>query len=149
MKALIQRVSKAKVTVDNTITGKIDKGILIFLGITHNDSSEDINYLVDKIINLRIFENDDKQMDKSVLDINGGLLVISQFTLYGSVKKGRRPDFTNAAKPDSAKELYEKFIEECRKSQLKVETGIFAAMMDIELVNDGPVTFMIDSHANF
>lgn len=147
MKALIQRVSRANVTVENTITGKINKGILIFLGITHDDSIEDINYLADKIINLRIFEHENKPMDKSVLDVKGELLVISQFTLCGSVKKGRRPDFTNAANPEFAKELYEKFIEECRKSELKVETGVFAAMMDIELVNDGPVTFMIDSKA--
>jgi D-tyrosyl-tRNA(Tyr) deacylase len=147
MKALIQRVSKAKVTVDDVISGEINKGILIFLGITHNDSTVDIHNLVDKIVNLRIFENGDKSMDKSVLEINGDLLVVSQFTLFGNTKKGRRPDFTDAAKPDFAKKLYEEFIKECEKTGLKVQTGIFSAMMDVELVNDGPVTFMIDSHA--
>lgn len=147
MKALIQRVSGAKVTVDDTVKGRINKGILIFLGLTHNDSAKDIKFLVDKIVNLRIFGQENKPMDKSVLDINGELLVVSQFTLYGSIKKGRRPDFTQAAKPDSAEKLYEEFVDECKKSGLIVQTGVFGAMMDVELINDGPVTFMIDSHA--
>jgi len=145
MKALIQRVSQAKVTVDSEIVGEISKGILIFLGIAETDAENDINFLVDKISNLRIFENEGKPMDKSVLDINGELLVVSQFTLCGSTKKGRRPDFGGAAEPKKAKELYEKFIAECTKIGLKVESGEFAAMMDVSLINDGPVTFMIES----
>jgi len=118
---------------------------LIFLGIKQEDSEKDIEFLADKILNLRIFANEDKPMDKSVMEIKGELLVVSQFTLYGSTKKGRRPDFGAAADPQKAKKLYEKFIEKCDKSGLKVQTGEFAAMMDVELVNDGPVTFMINT----
>lgn len=145
MKALIQRVSQAKVEIDNKIHGQIGKGILIFLGIGKKDTEKDINFLVDKITQLRIFENNGKPMDQSVLDVQGELLVISQFTLYGSTKKGRRPDFTDAADPDLANDLYEKFIESCKSTGLKVETGKFAAMMDVSLINDGPVTFMLES----
>lgn len=145
MRALIQRVSKAKVEIDGEVAGKIGKGILILLGIGKEDSEKDIDYLIDKIINLRIFEHEGKPMDKSILDINGELLVVSQFTLYGSIRKGRRPDFIEAADPGIAKILYEKFIEECNKTGLKIETGEFAAMMDVSLTNDGPVTFMIES----
>jgi D-tyrosyl-tRNA(Tyr) deacylase len=145
MKALIQRVSKAKVEIDDKVSGQIGKGILILLGVGHSDSDKDINYLVDKIINLRIFPNEDKPMDKSIKDINGELLIVSQFTLYGSIKKGRRPDFGEAADPEIAKDLYEKFVEACQGTGLKVETGEFAAMMDVSLTNDGPVTFMLES----
>ncbi len=147
MKALIQRVSKAKVEVGNRIIGQIDIGILIFLGIGHKDTAKDIDYLVEKIAHLRIFENEGKPMDKSVKDINGELLIVSQFTLYGSLKKGRRPDFGEAADPTLAKDLYEKFIEKCKNTGLKVETGEFAAMMDVSLTNDGPVTFMLESNS--
>lgn len=145
MKVLIQRVSKAKVEIDKKVAGQIDKGILILLGIGHGDTEKDIKYLVDKIIHLRIFESDEKPMDKSVKDIDGGLLIVSQFTLYGSTKKGRRPDFGDAADPALAKELYLKFIEACQGTGLKIETGEFAAMMDVSLTNDGPVTFMLKS----
>jgi D-tyrosyl-tRNA(Tyr) deacylase len=149
MKALIQRVKEASVAVEEKSVGQIGQGILIFLGVGADDEMNDVNYLVDKIVNLRIFENDGKRMDKSVLDISGELLVISQFTLFGSTKKGRRPDFINAAKPGKALDLYEKFIEECKKAGLKTEAGEFAAMMDVSLINDGPVTFMLDSKKNY
>lgn len=146
MRALIQRVKEASVVVDNRTTGKIRKGILIFLGISHDDGYKEIEALVEKIVNLRIYENNGKQMDLSVKEIQGDLLVVSQFTLYGNLKKGRRPDFTQAAAPDKARELYDLFIEECKKTGLNVQTGEFAAMMDVSLVNDGPVTFLLDSN---
>ena len=145
MKALIQRVKKASVAVDGKIVGEIGKGILVFLGIGKDDSDKQISYLVDKIVNLRIFENESKKMDLSLTDLKGELLIISQFTLYGNVKNGRRPDFIDAAKPETAKGLYEKFINECKKHGFKTESGVFGAMMEIELINDGPVTFMIES----
>jgi len=145
MKVLIQRVKKAKVTVKDETKGQIDTGILVFLGIGQNDSEKEISYLIDKITNLRIFENESKKMDLSLKDINGELLVISQFTLYGNTNKGRRPDFTEAANPEIAKDLYEKFISECKNLGIKTQSGVFGAMMDIELINDGPVTFMIES----
>lgn len=145
MKALIQRVKEASVVVDSKTTGAIKQGILIFLGISHEDDKREIEALVDKIVNLRIFENEGKRMDLSVKDLGGELLVVSQFTLCANLKKGRRPDFTQAADPGKAKELYDLFVEECRKTELKVETGEFAAMMDVSLVNDGPVTFLLDS----
>ena len=145
MKALIQRVKKASVTVDKEIKGSISRGILVFLGIGKDDTEAQILYLIDKITNLRIFENDEKRMGLSLKDINGELLVISQFTLYGNTNNGRRPDFTEAAKPEIANILYEKFISECKNLGIKTESGVFGAMMDIELVNDGPVTFMIES----
>jgi len=145
MKALIQRVNSASVTVDSKVIGKIEKGILVFLGVSKNDTSKDADFLANKIAELRIFESGDKPMDLSVQDIKGNLLIVSQFTLYGSTKKGRRPDFGEAALPETANELYEYFVKECRKKVQKVETGKFGAMMDVSLINDGPVTFMIES----
>jgi D-tyrosyl-tRNA(Tyr) deacylase len=145
MKALIQRVKHSTVKVDGEIKGKISKGILVFLGIGNNDTEKEIGYLIDKITNLRIFENEEKRMDFSLKDINGELLVISQFTLYGNTENGRRPDFIDAAKPEIARNLYEKFLNECKNHGIKTEGGVFGAMMDVELINDGPVTFMIES----
>ena len=145
MRALIQRVKEAKVVVDNRTTGEISKGILIFLGISHDDEAKEIAVLIDKIVNLRIYENEGKPMDLSVTDIKGSLLVVSQFTLYGNLRKGRRPDFTKAAKPDKARKLYDLFVEECKKTGLAVQTGEFAAMMDVSLTNDGPVTIIVDT----
>ena len=152
MKAIIQRVSRAKVTVDGKITtasagpaGEIGKGILILLGVTHSDTEKDVGYLVDKISNLRIFPSEKSEFDQSVLEVNGSLLVVSQFTLYGSTKKGRRPDFIEAAKPEQAEEMYNLFVEKARAIGLTVETGQFRAMMEVELVNDGPVTLMVES----
>jgi D-tyrosyl-tRNA(Tyr) deacylase len=145
MRLLIQRVSSAKVTIEGRISGKISEGLLAFLAIGKNDSEEDIKYLVDKMLNLRIFENERKKMDLSLKETKNELLIVSQFTLYGSVKKGRRPDYTTAADPDKARNLYEKFVETCINENIETQTGEFAAKMDVSLVNDGPVTFLIDS----
>ena len=146
MRALIQRVSRAKVTADGEITGEIDRGILVLLGIGKEDNIYDIKYLVNKIINLRIFADENDKLNLSLKDINGELLVVSQFTLYADCKKGRRPSFENAAKPDVALDLYNKFVDECRTYGIKIETGQFQAVMNVELCNDGPVTILIDSN---
>ena len=145
MKALIQRVSQAKVTVESETVGEIEKGILVLLGVTLNDTEKEVNYLVEKIANLRIFPGEKSDFDLSVIDYGGSLLVVSQFTLYGSTKKGRRPDFNDAAKPDFAKNLYERFVKKAREMGLTVESGQFQAHMMVELVNDGPVTLMIET----
>ena len=146
MKALIQRVKRAKVSVDDQTVGEIGQGILVLLGITHTDKQKDADLLVEKISNLRIFEGGGKSsFDKSVTEIGGSLLIVSQFTLYGSTKKGRRPDFMESAKPEFANELYDYFISKARDTGLTVATGEFGAMMDVELVNDGPVTFLLES----
>ena len=145
MKVLIQRVSRAKVTIDGEVAGEIDKGILVLLGIAQGDAEKDVDYLVEKIVNLRIFPNEKSHFDKSVQEVNGSLLVVSQFTLYGDTKKGRRPDFTAAAKPELAEALYDSFIKKAREMGLNVASGEFGAMMDIELINDGPVTLMLES----
>ncbi len=145
MKAVIQRARDASVTIDGEVTGAIDHGLVVLLGVTHDDTMEDVKYLVNKIINLRIFEDEDEKMNLSLKDIGGSILSISQFTLYADTRKGRRPSFVNAAKPDLANELYEKFNEELRKENIHVETGEFGAMMDVRLTNAGPVTIIIDS----
>ena len=145
MRALIQRVKNSSVKIDERIAGKIEKGILIFLGVSKEDTMDDADFLAKKIVELRMFPSENKPMDLSVKDVEGSLLVVSQFTLYGSTKKGRRPDFGDAALPETANELYEYFVEKCREHDLKVETGEFGAMMEVSLINDGPVTFMIES----
>jgi len=145
MRALIQRVKKASVKVDNEVIGSIDKGILIFLGITHEDGSKEIEYLVDKIANLRIFEDEAGKLNLSLLDIKGEALIVSQFTLYADCRKGRRPGFSDAARPEQANELYEMFVNKFNETGLKTETGEFQAMMDVELTNDGPVTIMLET----
>ena len=149
MRAVVQRVSSAKVTVDGEITGEIGNGILLLLGVAGSDSDKDVHYLVEKTLNLRIFEDADGKMNLSLLDIDGGLLVVSQFTLYGDTRRGRRPSFIDAAPPEKANELYELFVAESRKQINPVATGVFQAMMDVELVNDGPVTILIDSEKQF
>ncbi len=149
MRSVIQRVSRAKVTVDGEITGEIGKGILVLLGVANEDSEKEANYLLDKIVNLRIFEDAEGKMNLSLADISGDLLVVSQFTLYGDVRKGRRPSFIKAAPPEKANALYEFFVAEARKHIAKVETGRFQAMMDVELINDGPVTILLDSDKLF
>ena len=145
MKLLIQRVSKANVKVDNEKIGEIDKGFLVLLGITHTDTEENANYLVNKLINLRVFEDENSKMNLSLKDVNGQLLVISQFTLYAETKKsGNRPSFTDAAKPEYANELYEYFVKKCKEKDIYTQTGKFGADMKVELINDGPVTIMLE-----
>ena len=147
MRALIQRVSSSSVEVDNKIVGSIKKGLVVFLGITHDDSDKEIDFISNKIINLRIFGDDNTEnFEKSIIDINGELLIISQFTLYGETKKGRRPSFINSAKSEYAEPIYNKFIEKLNNQEIKVQTGIFGAKMKVNIVNEGPVTLMIDSN---
>lgn len=149
MRAVVQRVASSSVTVDEQKISNIEKGLLVLLGVTHEDTSKDVDYLIEKIVNLRIFEDEDEKMNLSLKDINGELIVVSQFTLYGDCKKGRRPNFTGAAKPDLANNLYEEFIEKAKKQNINVSTGKFGAHMMVELINDGPVTILIDSEKNF
>ena len=145
MRAVIQRVSRGEVSVDGKSVGSIGKGVVILLGVNINDTEKDLRYLVDKCINLRIFEDSDGKMNLSLKEVGGEALIVSQFTLYANCTKGRRPSFTEAAKPDIAVPLYEKFISEFRNAGIKTETGIFGAMMDLEIHNDGPVTVIVDS----
>lgn len=149
MRAVIQRVKQASVTVDGRSTGQIGQGLLVFLGVGPDDGPADAAYITDKISNLRIFADDGGKMNRSVLDIAGGILLISQFTLFGDCRKGRRPDFSQAAPPALAKALYEQTIETLRGLGLTVQTGIFAADMQIESLNDGPVTILLDSKKLF
>lgn len=144
MKAVIQRVLESKVEVNGEVVGQIGQGLNILLGIEKGDTEKEAEKLVNKIVNLRIFEDEKGKMNLSLIDINGEVLVISQFTLVGSIKKGRRPSFEDAEKPDKARELYEKFVEEISKFA-KTQTGIFAANMKVFILNDGPITFIIDS----
>jgi D-tyrosyl-tRNA(Tyr) deacylase len=145
MKAVLQRVSRARVTVGGEVTGEIGAGILVLLGVGISDTENDARLLVDKTINLRIFDDEDGKMNLSLLDVEGGLLVVSQFTLFADARKGRRPSYIEAARPDEANRLYEFFVAESRKFVSKVATGRFQAMMDVELVNDGPVTIILES----
>ncbi|UKS55211.1 D-aminoacyl-tRNA deacylase [Exiguobacterium acetylicum] len=148
MRVVLQRVKEASVTVDQEVIGQIKQGFLLLVGVTHEDTIEQVNWLADKIAGLRVFEDEEEQMNRSLQDVDGQILSVSQFTLYGDVKKGRRPAFTEAAKPDVANELYEAFNERLRSQGLTVETGQFGAMMDIALVNDGPVTLILEKEAN-
>ena len=149
MRAVLQRVSRAKVSVDNKIVGEIEKGILVLLGISREDSETEANYLLEKILNLRIFEDSDDKMNLSLLDIGGELLVVSQFTLYGDARKGRRPSYIKAAAPETADKIYRFFVNEAKNKVKKVATGQFQAMMQVELINDGPVTILLDSDKHF
>lgn len=149
MRAVVQRVKNAEVKIDSKVTAKIKAGLLVFLGIGKEDEYQDADYLLEKIINLRIFEDEAEKMNLSALDLNKELLLVSQFTLFGDCRKGRRPSFFEAAPPNEAKKIYNYFVKEAEKSELKIETGKFQAMMDISLVNDGPVTMLIDSKKNF
>jgi D-aminoacyl-tRNA deacylase len=149
MRAVIQRVSRAKVTVAGQITGEIGRGILVLLGVSRTDSEKEALFLLEKTLNLRVFEDADGKMNLSLLDVAGGLLVVSQFTLYGDARKGRRPSFIEAAAPAEANRLYEFFVAQARRQISEVGTGRFQAMMDVELVNDGPVTILLDSAKNF
>lgn len=145
MRAVIQKSGKAKVEIENNINGEINDGLVILLGITNDDTEQDLDFMIEKISNLRLFEDGEKHFEKSLLETNKEALVISQFTLYASCKKGRRPDFAEAAKPEIAKPLYEKFIEKLQKKGIKVSTGEFGAMMYVSLTNEGPITIILDS----
>ena len=149
MRAVIQRVSSAKVTVDHEVTGEIARGLLVLLGVSTTDSENDADYLADKIAALRIFEDPEGKMNLSVTDIGGSILAVSQFTLYGDARKGRRPSFDAAARPEQAKRLYEYFVQKIRAAGLPCETGRFQAEMRVELVNEGPVTILLDSTKAF
>ena len=145
MKALIQRVSRADVSVDGESAGRIGNGLLVLLGVGHEDTEKQADLLVQKIVNLRIFEDENAKMNRSLADIQGELLVVSQFTLMADTKKGRRPSFVNAAPPEQADRLYMSFVEKAREKGIKTETGSFGAMMEVCLVNHGPVTIMLDT----
>ena len=144
MKALLQRVKRASVTVNKELISQICKGILIFLGVEKGDSEENADKLAEKVAKLRIFEDDNEKINLSVTDVEGEILVVSQFTLCGDCKKGTRPSFDKAASPDIANELYEYFVKKLKEKDIKVQTGKFRAMMDVELINDGPVTFWLE-----
>ena len=145
MRVVVQRVKHASVTINGTVNGKINNGFLVLLGIQSTDSKQDVDYLVKKVKNLRIFSDENDKMNLSLKDVNGELLIVSQFTLYANCKEGNRPSFVEAAKPDVAIPLYEYFVSECTKIIPVVETGIFGADMKVDLLNDGPVTIIMDS----
>jgi len=149
MRAVIQRVCRAAVRIDGAIRGEIHQGIVVLLGIGQGDGKTELQWLAEKIVNLRIFEDQQGKMNKSLADIDGEMLIISQFTLYGDCRKGRRPGFSTAAPPAIAEPLYQQFVEEVRNKQIRVATGIFQATMEVELVNDGPVTLLLDSEKTF
>ena len=144
MKLVIQRVKNAKVKVEDKVVGKINHGFLVLLGVTHNDTKEIVDYLVNKLCKLRIFTDENDKMNLNVKDVKGELLIVSQFTLYADCMQGNRPSFTNAAKPEKANELYEYFCSECEKQNIKLQKGIFGADMKVHLTNDGPVTIIIE-----
>lgn len=145
MRVVIQRSKQASVTVDGNVTGAIDKGYVLLVGITHTDTAEDIAYCTKKIAELRLWEDEEGKMNRSILEVGGDILSVSQFTLYAETKKGRRPSFTAAARPEQAKPMWDAFNDALREFGLRVETGIFGAMMDVALINDGPVTIIVDS----
>ncbi|MED4203221.1 D-aminoacyl-tRNA deacylase [Neobacillus mesonae] len=145
MRVVLQRSKEANVTVDGEITGQISKGLVLLVGVTHDDTVEDAAYLADKVVNLRIFEDENGKMNLSLLNAGGDILSVSQFTLYGDCANGRRPSFINAARPEHAVQIYDTFNQMLRDKGVKVETGIFGAMMDVQLINDGPVTLIVES----
>ena len=149
MRAVVQRVTRASVSIEGEVVGEIQHGLVVLLGIARDDTTDDADYLAPKIVALRIFDDAEGKMNLSVKDIAGGLLIVSQFTLYGDVRRGLRPSWSDAAAPEVAEPLYEYFVESSRKLLEKVETGSFRKMMQVELVNDGPVTILLDSGKNF
>lgn len=149
MRAVVQRVDKASVEVEGKIVGEINKGLLVLLGVGAEDNEKDLDYLVEKIIGLRVFQDENDKMNLSLMDVNGELLVVSQFTLYGDARKGKRPSFSSSAAPDIGNKYYEEFVNKARDLGVKTETGIFGADMKVNLINDGPVTILLDSKKNF
>lgn len=149
MRAVVQRVNSASVTVKEKIEGSIDKGLLVYIGVEEGDQEKDAILLADKICNLRIFEDENEKMNRSLLDEQGSLLAISQFTLLGDCRKGRRPSFSNAGRPEAANQLYQKFVYACEQQGVSVETGVFQAHMMVSSINDGPVTLLLDSNKTF
>ena len=149
MRAVVQRVSQASVSVDQQVIGQIERGLMILLGVGQGDCEQDATWLAEKCATLRIFEDDDGKMNRSVVDIAGAALVVSQFTLFGDCRKGRRPSFISAADPDTGNRLYETFCQQLRNQNVPVETGRFQAQMDVALNNDGPVTILLDSQKQF
>jgi D-tyrosyl-tRNA(Tyr) deacylase len=149
MRAVVQRVSRASVAVAGSITGEIATGLLVLLGVGADDQPSDADYLADKIVGLRIFEDAEEKMNLSVSDVGGAILAVSQFTLYGDVRRGKRPSFDAAARPERARELYEYFVNRIRSSGVRCQTGVFQATMQVELVNAGPVTILLDSKKQF
>jgi D-tyrosyl-tRNA(Tyr) deacylase len=149
MRAVVQRVSEASVRIDGEVVGRIGAGLVVLLGVGQGDSEADADYLADKVVNLRILADGAGQMNRSVLDAGGDVLVVSQFTLYGDARKGRRPGYSDAAAPEEASRLYDLFVARVRRSGLRVETGVFRAMMEVGLVNHGPVTILLDSRRGF
>ncbi|MEW4562391.1 D-aminoacyl-tRNA deacylase [Bremerella sp. JC770] len=145
MRGVVQRVLEAHVKVDGQIVGQIEQGLVVLLGVAEGDTATDLKYLVEKTIHLRIFEDDEGKMNRSVIDVGGSILAISQFTLLGDCRKGRRPSFISAAKPEEANAMYESYVQQIREQGVKVETGIFQADMKVHLINDGPVTLVLDS----
>ena len=149
MRAVVQRVHESSVTVDGRVTGRIGKGLLVLLGVGETDSEQDADYLAEKIVGLRCFADNDSKFNLSVRDAGGSVLAVSQFTLFGDCRKGKRPSFTEAARPELAVPLYERFVAKVRESGIDVQTGEFGAHMDVQLVNDGPVTLLLDSKKAF
>ena len=145
MRAVVQRVDRASVTVDGSVTGSVKKGLLVLLGVAEGDTDKDLSYIVDKVTGLRIFEDENEKMNLSVQEVGGEILAVSQFTLCGDCRKGKRPSFDKAAKPDIANDYYERFVAACREKGIHVETGVFRAHMLVELLNNGPVTILLDS----
>jgi len=149
MRAVVQRVTEASVTVDGEIIGSINAGLLVLLGVGEDDVERDLDYLVEKVVGLRIFQDENDKMNLSLMDVGGELLVVSQFTLYGDVRKGKRPSFSSSASPDIGNQYYEEFIKRTRSLGIKTQTGSFGAHMDVKLLNNGPVTILLDSKKTF
>ena len=149
MRAVVQRITNGKVVVNDEITGAIEKGLLVYLGVQEGDTLQDVKYMVEKLTNLRIFEDPDEKMNLSMMDVGGKMLVVSQFTLLGDCRKGRRPNFTEAAKPDIADNLYQEFVKGCQELGVEVATGVFQTHMYVHSINDGPVTMLVDSKKCF
>jgi D-tyrosyl-tRNA(Tyr) deacylase len=149
MRAVVQRVSQARVEAEGRTVGEIAVGLFVLLGVARDDTERDAAYLAEKIANLRVFEDEQGKMNRSLIEVGGAMLVVSQFTLYGDVRRGRRPSYTDAAEPEKANVLYQYFVEQVRKQNIRVETGIFQAMMRVFLINEGPVTILLDSKKTF